>query len=123
MLEVIEIEKEQAGIAMSAPGSGKRLVQAIAKQQAIGETGEGIMKGLPGQQLLEGLALGYIVDRRDETRNTGSWRRLVRMRFAERQLPSLVRNRISVLPVDRAVNSNCPEISWNAALSSEVNQR
>ena len=59
-LEVVEVEEDDREPAAVATGAGDGVADALAEQRAVGEAGDGVVEGLVGELVLEGLALGDV---------------------------------------------------------------
>ena len=62
VLEVVEIQEHHRDVAPRAPGQRQRVLDAIAKQVAIGEPRQRIVEGQLAQLLLEALALADVAE-------------------------------------------------------------
>jgi hypothetical protein len=56
-LEVVEVEEQHRDVLIVLAGGGKRALQPLLEQRAIGEAGERVVEGLVAQLVLERLAL------------------------------------------------------------------
>src|SRR5262249_34912962 len=66
VLEAVEVEEEDGGLALAAPRVGERLAQAVAEQAAVRQAGEWIMQGEMSDLLLRASALGDVLGAGDE---------------------------------------------------------
>ena len=67
-LEPVEIEQDHGHVLMTAPTPFERMMQTIAKEDAIGEAGQLIVKRLLDELRLHALALGDVLDDAQQAR-------------------------------------------------------
>ena len=59
-LEVVDVEEHHAELALLAARAADRVAHALDEQRAVGQVRDGIVEGLVGELLLEGLALADV---------------------------------------------------------------
>ena len=67
-LEPIDVAEEHGHPAAGAVGLEQRVVEVVEEQAAVGQAGQGILERMPGQLLLEGLALRGVPEHDDRGR-------------------------------------------------------
>ena len=69
LLEAVEVEHEHGQHAVRARRPGEGLVEAVAEQGAVGETGQSVVEGLARQLLFQADALGDVTRVEDDPAN------------------------------------------------------
>ena len=65
-LEVVDVEEHHPEPALLAPRAADRVTHPLHEQRPVGEIGDGIVEGLVGELLLEGLALADVAGVQDD---------------------------------------------------------